>query len=145
MTDSDKMLGMGFLYGAMDKAKEEIAKNLGGEEGSYKLWNIIDEKWEFQMHRHLHAAAYSLNPRFQYDNGFSSHVEVKSGLYACLEKLIPNESDREKADLQLDFFHKRDGLFGCSLVRSSCKKRSPRKQVFLSNFALELLFLFFFP
>ncbi|GFP92431.1 hypothetical protein PHJA_001387300 [Phtheirospermum japonicum] len=128
MTDSEKMPEMGFSYGEMDKAKEEIAKNLGREKGSYKkLWNIIDEKWEFQMHRHLHAAAYFLNPHFQYDDGFSSHVEVKSGLYACLEKLIPNESDREKADLQLDFFRKRDGLFRCSLARSSCKKRSPRK------------------
>ena len=45
MTDSEKMPGMGFLYGAMDKAKEEIALNLGGEEGAYKeLWSIIDEK-----------------------------------------------------------------------------------------------------
>ncbi|GFP92789.1 hypothetical protein PHJA_001423200 [Phtheirospermum japonicum] len=71
MTDSEKMPGMGSLYGAMDKAKEEIAKNLGGEEGSYKeLWNIIDEKWEFQMHHHLHAAVYFLNPHFQYDDGF---------------------------------------------------------------------------
>ncbi|GFP83825.1 hypothetical protein PHJA_000526000 [Phtheirospermum japonicum] len=58
MTHSEKMPGMGFLYGTMDKAKEEIAKNSGGEEGSYKeLWNIIDEKCEFQMHHHLHAAA----------------------------------------------------------------------------------------
>ncbi|GFP98364.1 hypothetical protein PHJA_001980300 [Phtheirospermum japonicum] len=82
MIDSEKMPGMGFLYGAMDKAKEEIEKNLGGEEGSYKeLWNIIDEKWEFQMHHHLHATTYFLNPHFQYDDGFSSHVE------ACLEKL----------------------------------------------------------
>ncbi|KAM7511692.1 hypothetical protein LguiB_010567 [Lonicera macranthoides] len=131
MTDSEKMPGMGFLYGAMDKAKEEIAKNLGGEEGAYKeLWSIIDDKWEFQMHRHLHAAAYFLNPHFQFDEGSSSHInhiEVKVGLYACLEKLIPNVSDREKADLQVDFFRKREGLFGCQLAKSSCKKRSPGK------------------
>ncbi|KAK0605242.1 hypothetical protein LWI29_024514 [Acer saccharum] len=63
MTDSEQMPAMGFIYGAMDKAKEEIAANLGNEEGAYKeIWKIIDEKWEFQLHRHLHAAAYYLNP-----------------------------------------------------------------------------------
>ena len=45
MVDSEIMPAMGFIYGAMDIAKEEIAKNLGGEEGSYReIWNIIDEK-----------------------------------------------------------------------------------------------------
>ncbi|KAL6566582.1 hypothetical protein OROMI_014986 [Orobanche minor] len=57
MADSEKMPGMGFLYGAMDKAKEEIAQDLGGGEGAYKeIWSIIDAKWDIQMHLHLHAA-----------------------------------------------------------------------------------------
>ena len=30
MVDLEKMSRMGFLYGAMDKAKEQIAENLGG-------------------------------------------------------------------------------------------------------------------
>ncbi|GFP99995.1 hypothetical protein PHJA_002143600 [Phtheirospermum japonicum] len=38
--------------------------------------STIDQKWEFQMYRHLHASAYSLKPYFQYDDGFSTHVEV---------------------------------------------------------------------
>ncbi|XP_024019225.1 uncharacterized protein LOC112090946 [Morus notabilis] len=45
VVDSEKMPAMGFIYGAMEKAKEEIAKNLGGEEKDYKeIWEIIDEK-----------------------------------------------------------------------------------------------------
>ena len=36
---------MGFIYGAMDKEKEEIAANLEGQEAHYKkIWDIIDEK-----------------------------------------------------------------------------------------------------
>ena len=63
MTDGEKYPGMGFIYGAMDKAKEEIAENLGNEVGAYKeIWKIIDDRWESQLHRQLHAAAYFLNP-----------------------------------------------------------------------------------
>ncbi|KAK0595776.1 hypothetical protein LWI29_009861 [Acer saccharum] len=48
------MPAIGSIYGAMDKAKKEIAANLGNEEGAYKeIWKIIDEKWEFQLHIHL--------------------------------------------------------------------------------------------
>ncbi|KAH6825307.1 hypothetical protein C2S53_007031 [Perilla frutescens var. hirtella] len=44
-------LTMGFIYGAMDEAKEKIAKNLDGEVASYKeIWDIIDQKWEKQLH-----------------------------------------------------------------------------------------------
>lgn len=130
MTDSEKMPGMGFLYGAMDKAKEEIAKNLDNDEGAYKeLWSIIDEKWDFQMHRHLHAAAYFLNPHFQYEDNFSTHFEIKSGLYICMDKLITDPVEREKADLQLDVFRRREGMFGYSQAKLTCKKRSPGKYI----------------
>ena len=45
LVDSEKMPAMGFIYGTTGKAKEEIAKNLGGEEKDYKeIWEIIDEK-----------------------------------------------------------------------------------------------------
>ncbi|XP_038695504.1 uncharacterized protein LOC119992784 [Tripterygium wilfordii] len=47
LVDFEKKPAMGYIYNAMDKAKEEIAKNLGGELADYKeIWDIIDEKWE---------------------------------------------------------------------------------------------------
>ena len=43
MTDYEQMPRIGFIYGAMDKVTEEIAKNLGNEERAYKeIWQIID-------------------------------------------------------------------------------------------------------
>ncbi|XP_060965276.1 uncharacterized protein LOC133034244 [Cannabis sativa] len=39
LVDGDKELAMGFLYNAMDKAKEKLANNLGGEEKDYnEIW-----------------------------------------------------------------------------------------------------------
>ena len=96
MVDSEKEPAMGFIYGAMDKAKEEIAKALGGEEAAYKeIWDIIDEKWDYHLHRPLHAAAYYLNPQFHYESGFSVHLEVKIGLFTCMDKLIIDQLDKE--------------------------------------------------
>ena len=36
MVDSEKEPAIGFIYGAMNNMKEEIAKALGGEEIAYK-------------------------------------------------------------------------------------------------------------
>lgn len=128
MADSEKVPGMGCLYGVMDNAKEEIAKNMDNEEGAYKeIWSIIDAKWDNQLHRHLHAAAYYLNPHFQYEDNFYANAEVKVGLYSCMDKLIPNAVEREKADLQMDAFRLRQGLFGYTNAKNTCKKRAPGK------------------
>ncbi|KAK3230568.1 hypothetical protein Dsin_002449 [Dipteronia sinensis] len=49
LVDSEKEPAMRFIYGAMDAEKEQIVKNLGGEESSYKeIWKIIDDYWDFQ-------------------------------------------------------------------------------------------------
>ena len=66
MVDSEKEPALKFIYGVMDKAKEEIAKVLGGEEATYKeIWDIIDAKWDYRLHCPLHAVTYYLNPQFQ--------------------------------------------------------------------------------
>ena len=46
----------------MDGAKEQIVANFKNEESRYKkVWKIIDTRWNLQLHRPLHAAAYYLN------------------------------------------------------------------------------------
>ncbi|XP_028093325.1 uncharacterized protein LOC114293451 [Camellia sinensis] len=63
LVDDDAKPAMGFIYEAMDRAKEEIASNLNHVRGRYKrIWEIIDTRWDLQLHRPLHAAAYYLNP-----------------------------------------------------------------------------------
>ncbi|XP_024025717.1 uncharacterized protein LOC112092838 [Morus notabilis] len=105
---------MGFIYEAMDKAKEQIAKNLEGEEKYYKeIWEIIDEKWDFQLYQHLHAAAYYLNPRIQYSDNPSNYPKIKL----------------EKADLQLDEFRQKKGFFGFRQAQASYMKRDPSKMI----------------
>jgi hypothetical protein len=55
---------MGFVYEAMDQAKEAINEAYQGKRQKYLLlWRIIDERWNKQLHRPLHAVGYYLNPR----------------------------------------------------------------------------------
>ena len=64
LVDGDAKPAMGYIYEAMDRAKEKIASNLGHVKGRYeRIWNIIDKRWDYQLHRPLHAAAYYLNPK----------------------------------------------------------------------------------
>ena len=63
MVDGDKP-AMGFIYEAMDQSKEAIKKAYGDKRQKYfPIWNIIDDRWNRQLHRPLHAAGYYLNPR----------------------------------------------------------------------------------
>ena len=100
-------------------------KNL---EKDYKeIWEIIDQKWEFQLHRHLHTAAYYLNPRCHYNEGFSNYPEIKLGLFHCMNKIILNSEERVKDDLQCSVFHNKEGFFGFNQAKLTFDKRSPGK------------------
>ena len=49
---------MGFVYDAMDRAKLAIEQRSRGKYGTYykKIWKIIDNRWDNQMHQDIHAA-----------------------------------------------------------------------------------------
>ncbi|KAF8403686.1 hypothetical protein HHK36_011790 [Tetracentron sinense] len=85
---------MGYIYEAMDRAKETIKEAMGGQryERRYKpIWNIIDRRWNVQLHQPLHAAGYILNPEFYYNNqDIEPCEEVMKRLYEVNERLIPD-------------------------------------------------------
>ena len=61
IVNGDKAL-MGYLYEAMDRAKEAIQHLYRSNETKYRpIWNIIDCRWNRQVYQH-HATAYYLNP-----------------------------------------------------------------------------------
>ncbi|KAF8380426.1 hypothetical protein HHK36_027912 [Tetracentron sinense] len=100
LVDGEKRPPMGYIYEAMDKAKEAIKEALGGQRNvrRYKLvWDIVDKRWNAQLHQPLHAAGYYLNPEFFYKNRqIGSCEEVMSGLYDVIERLVPELEIQEK-------------------------------------------------
>ena len=64
LVDGDETPAMRYIYEAMDRAKEQIKKNLNDVKARYsRSWGIIDERWNLQLHRPLHVAAFYLNPK----------------------------------------------------------------------------------
>ena len=91
MVDGEKPV-MGYIYESMDLAKEAIKEKYQNDETKYMpLWDIIDERWDRQLHSPLHAAGYFLNPAYFYDKTkFSEDGEVGRGLMTCIERMNPD-------------------------------------------------------
>ena len=84
---------MGFIYEAMDRAKEAIQRAFNNNERKYKdIFAIIDKRWDCQLHHPLHAAGYYLNPKFFYTNpNIDNDNEVMDGLYKCIDRLSEDD------------------------------------------------------
>ncbi|GFZ10855.1 ATP/GTP-binding protein family [Actinidia rufa] len=107
LMDGDAKPAMGYIYEAMDRAKEEIAKNVDHVKRRYEnIWKIVDLRWDIQLHRPLHAAAHYFNPKFQYDENFKADHEIKLGLYKTIGRFFPDVDTKVKIDAQLEKFKK---------------------------------------
>ncbi|PKI71397.1 hypothetical protein CRG98_008206 [Punica granatum] len=112
MVDLDEKLAMGFIYNEMEKAKQKIKANFKDDRKSYDLiWKVIDERWEVQLHKPLHAAAYYLNSQLHFSSEFRANMEVMRGLYKVMDMMLDDE-ERDKVDLQLKEFKHERWLFG---------------------------------
>ncbi|XP_068498554.1 uncharacterized protein [Phaseolus vulgaris] len=126
LVDSDQKPTMGFIYEAMDQAKEKIQKAFNGVKKSYlPSWNIIDERWDKQLHRPLHAAGYFLNPQMHYRLGFKADLEVKRGLMECITRMVEDEDEQTLIDVQIDDFKKQAKNFGCPMATRSINLKTP--------------------
>ncbi|CAN1124783.1 hypothetical protein LINPERPRIM_LOCUS31286 [Linum perenne] len=73
LVDSEEYPSMPFLYFELLQAKEKFKLNFNNNERRYKpILDIIDKRWENQMQRPLHYAAYWLNPRVHFSQGFQN-------------------------------------------------------------------------
>lgn len=129
LVDGDLKPASGYIYEAMDRAKEQIKENLNGKESRYRqIWDLVDERWNLQLHRPLHAAAFYLNPRFQYDPKYEAdltHMEVKKGLYYVIQRMCDDVETKIKIDEQLDMFKNGIGLFGYEMAKLTWNKKQP--------------------
>ena len=86
--------------------------------------DIIDARWELQLHRPLHAFAYWLNPHYHYITDYKQDTNIKYGMYDCLDRMVPDEVERGKVDLQLNIFSEAKGLFGIAAAKKARDKKT---------------------
>ncbi|RVW44200.1 hypothetical protein CK203_089453 [Vitis vinifera] len=127
-TKHQEDIGEGYITKwAMNRAKDAIVRSFNGNEEKYKeIFNIIDKRWEIQLHRPLHAAGYFLNPEFFYDKPEIEHdAEIMSDLYKCILRLTRDPAKQEKVVAEVSLFTNAQGLFGNELAVRTRKTRAP--------------------
>eukprot|EP00253_Pinus_taeda_P007879 PITA_07879 len=113
-------LAMGFIYEAMDQAKEQIKRVYKDKVAKYgPIWTIVDERWNNQLHRPIHAAGYFLNPRYHYKAMETGALrgEVRDGLIDYIDRMIPLVSDQLEIHRQVTTFSNASGTFGKNLAK----------------------------
>uniref|UniRef100_A0A0R0FZH2 BED-type domain-containing protein n=1 Tax=Glycine max TaxID=3847 RepID=A0A0R0FZH2_SOYBN len=127
LVDGERKPAMGYIYEAMDKAKETIIKSFNNNESKYKdVFAIIDKRWNCQLHRPLHAAAHFLNPEFFYDNtDLEFDFEVTNGLFECIKKLISQFDVQQKILTELHLYKIGVEHFGSDFAMAQRKTHSP--------------------
>ncbi|XP_058733414.1 uncharacterized protein LOC131605031 [Vicia villosa] len=120
LVDGDEKPTMGFIYDAIDRAKQAIQQN---SRYHSKYNDIIDKRWKF-MHSDLHSAGYFLNPQFQYgiDHGKAVYKETFNGTKNVITKLERNMDDQIKALNQLTLFREKSETFGTPIAQKSWSK-----------------------
>ncbi|CAN1141743.1 hypothetical protein LINPERPRIM_LOCUS25651 [Linum perenne] len=113
LVDSDELPSMPFLYLELNQAMEKIKSNFSNIEKRYKpVLNIIEKRWNDQMSRPLHYAAYWLNPKVHFGANFDPNErKLKVGLYDCVERLSKDRDESLTLMQQLDTFHHARGMF----------------------------------
>jgi len=98
LAHAERKATMGYIYEAMEKAKETIMKSFNNNESKYKdVFTIIDNRCTCQLHHPLHTIDHFLNPELYYSNPDMEYdLEVTNGLYASIKRLESSNDVQQK-------------------------------------------------
>ncbi|GLT93062.1 hypothetical protein SLE2022_108680 [Rubroshorea leprosula] len=101
-----KRPAMGYVYAGMYRAKEAIKRELNKRENYLTYWNIIDHWWQQQWQHPLYAAGFYLNPKFFYSFEGDLPNEILSGMFDCVERLVPDIIVQDKIVKEMNCSYK---------------------------------------
>ncbi|KAK6155611.1 hypothetical protein DH2020_009859 [Rehmannia glutinosa] len=118
--------GVGFIYELMTRAKESIRTYYIMDEIKCKTFlDIVDKKWQNNLHSPLHSAAAFLNPSVQYNPEIKFLGSIKEEFFRVVEKLLPTPELRRDITNQILLFSRGSGMFGCNLAKEAIDTVSP--------------------
>jgi len=139
LADSEEKPSMGYLYEAMDKAKEAIRTRLKNRVSQYGPYiRVIDARWDKQLHSPLHAAGCFLNPGIYFRPSFSKQKEVTRGLLSTITRLFPNCDTQDVISGQLEEYKKATGDFGMPLAIRQREKLNPGNNILFFKYNIVL-------
>ncbi|GKC91812.1 hypothetical protein Tco_1152461 [Tanacetum coccineum] len=125
MVDAGCKPSMGFIYGELRKARQEIIDALNDNKRAYEpIMDIISEKSSGWLDRSLHMAAYILNPYYLYNN-----LEVQNdnddidAVVVVVGKLFPEDYDIRNRILMVEFpmYKGKQGTFDQVVAIKECE------------------------
>ena len=127
IVDGDERPSMGYVYEGMYRARLGIKKFFNHNKRLYKPYtNIIKQRWDEQLRKSIHLAAYWLNPCFQYDQeNFCNKPEVIGGMMDVIDQKVIKVKNKVMNELKL--YRERLESFGRELAYSSCEILQPSK------------------
>ncbi|XP_052624140.1 uncharacterized protein LOC128132127 [Lactuca sativa] len=93
MVDADRKPSMGFVYGEIQNAKQEIINALGNNKKAYEpIMDIISKKMKGRLDTTLHLTAYLLNPYYLYKNPeIQNDIDVTDAIVDFVDTIYPGD------------------------------------------------------
>jgi hypothetical protein len=117
---------IGYIYESMTKVIDSIRTYYIMDEGKCKSFlDIVEQKWQAELHSPLHSAAAYLNPSIQYNPEVKFFTIIKEEFYHVLDKVLATPDQRLDITAQLHVFCKAQGLFGSNIAKEARNNTSP--------------------
>jgi len=118
---------MGFLYGCLLEAKNEISARFDHESSKFQqVFEIIDKRWDNKLKTPLHRAGYYLNPYYYYPNKLDIELDgtFRDGLITCITKMVDNVDLQDKIIQELEQYQDEDGTFAKEIAKRQWKNKN---------------------
>ncbi|XP_058183421.1 uncharacterized protein LOC131301254 [Rhododendron vialii] len=124
LVDGDRKPSMGFVYGELKNAKEEIKGAYKQVETNYRpILDVIDGKAKGRLDSALHLTGYFLNPFYFYkDHTIQDDPIIMDGVLTCVEAFFPDDVNvqDEVINRELLKYKNKEGGFGRPLATMGC-------------------------
>lgn len=112
IVDGD-MPAMGYMYEGIERAKVGIKAYYKGIEEKYMpIWDMIEQRWNTQLHSSLHAAAAFLNPSISYNTNFKFDLRLRNGFQEAMLKMATTENCKMEIAKEYPVYVNAQGALG---------------------------------
>lgn len=120
------MPAMGYLYEGIQRAKIGIRAYYTDVAEKYlPIWDIIERRWNNQLHSPLHAAAAFLNPSIFYGLGFKNDSRMRNGFQEAMMRLAIRDKDRIEITKEHPVYLNAHGALGTDFATKGRKLNAP--------------------
>ena len=87
--------------------------------------NVIDARWDKQLHSAIHAVGCYLNPGIFFRPSFKKQKKVTKGLLSSITRLVLDLDEQDNLSSQIEAYKKSLGDFGMPMAIRQREKLSP--------------------